>query len=85
MSFFAETRLEPSEDKRILDFFNELGTEPHVDYLSNWGQVRHLEFAISDSPVEIFDLCVRLMTEVYRIREDDELKFSILPNRSTRG
>ena len=77
--------MDPSEEKRILDLFAEIGTEPHVDYLSNWGKVRVLEFAISDSPVEIFDLCVRVLTEVHRIRSDDELKFSFHPIRSTRG
>ena len=85
MGFFPRPRFDPSEEKRILDLFAEIGTEPHVDYLSNWGKRRILEFAISDSPDEIFDLCVRVLTEVHRIRSDDELKFSFLPIRSIRG
>ena len=79
MGFFTNPRLDPSEEKRVLDLFVEIGTEPHVDYLSNWGKVRVLSFAISDSPVEIFDLCVRVLTEVHRIRGDDELNFSFIP------
>ncbi len=85
MSFVTQPRLDPSEETRVFDLFAEIGTEPHVDYLANWGQARILEFAISDSPVEIFDLCVRVLTEVHRIRRDDELKFSIHPIQSTRG
>lgn len=85
MGFFAHPRLDPSEEKRILDLFAEIGTEPHVDYLSNWGRTRSLSFAISDSPAEIFDLCVRVLTEVHGIRGDDELKFNFVPNRLERG
>ena len=85
MGFFPRPRFDPSEEKRILGLFAEIGTEPHVDYLSNWGKVRVLEFAISNSPVEIFNLCVRVLTEVHQVRRDDELKFSFLPIRSTRG
>ena len=77
--------LDPSKEKRIFDLFVEIGTEPHVDYLCAGGRTRVLDFAIFDSPVETFDLCVREMTEVHRIRRDDELKFSFLPNQSTRG
>lgn len=85
MSFFTNPRLDPSEEKRIFDLFAEIGTEPHVDYLSQGGRKRVLDFAISDSPVEIFDLCVRVLTEVHRIRGDYELKFSFHPIQSTRG
>lgn len=85
MGFFTHPRLDPSKEKRILDLFVEIGTEPHVDYLCNGGRTRVLDFAISDSPVEIFDLCVRVLTEVHRIRRDDELEFSFLPIQSTRG
>lgn len=85
MGFVTRPRLDPSEESRVLDLFAEIGTEPHVDYLSNGGRKRILSFAISDSPVEIFDLCVRVLTEVHRIRGDDELNFRFLPIQSTRG
>lgn len=81
MGFFPHPKLDPAEELKLLKFFEGIGIAPHVDYLADKGRTRILEFSIPSDPAEIIDLCVRVLTEVYEIRDDETLKYSFLQKR----
>lgn len=69
-------------DQRILAFFEAIGSKPHTDYLANKGRTRILGFSVPKTLDGLTQLGVRLLTEVYRLRSDDCLRFDYLPRES---
>lgn len=80
MGFYPHPKLDPTEEFKLLKFFEGIGVAPHVDYLADKGRTRILEFSVPSDPTEIVDLCVRVLIEVYDIRDDETLKYSYLPS-----
>lgn len=78
MGFFTKPRREPDEESKIRSMFASIGTTPHVDYLSNGGRTRVLDFAIPDDLSIILNLCDRVFDEIYSIRYNDSLRYSFL-------
>jgi hypothetical protein len=85
MTFFPRPRREPDEEAAIRALFAQDGVLPHVDYLSNHGRTRIIEFRIPDDLDSIVALCERVLREVYSIRPHDTLKFSFLLSNESAG
>lgn len=78
MSFFTQTRRDPSVETRVLALFGGLGQVPTTDYLSDSGRTRILKFGIPSERDEIAALCRRVFTEVYDIRKGDVIDCHVL-------
>lgn len=74
MGFYAHPKV-GNADKGIVEHFKTRGVDPHVDYLANNGMTRVLAFSIPDDMHELEHLCACIFVEIYRIRQDDTLKF----------
>jgi len=75
MHFFTQPRLDPDEDSKILSFFEALDLHPTEDYFSDGGRTRLLEFAISGDFDSIVQLCRRVLSHVYAMRQGDVLDY----------
>jgi hypothetical protein len=78
IGFFAHPRRDPDEEVKIRALFASLGTAPHVDYLSDGGRTRILEFSVPENLETILGLCERVFREVYAMREYDTFKYDFL-------
>ena len=78
MGFYPHPKLDPTEELKLLKFFEGTDVVPHVNYLANKGRTRIMEFSIPSDPEEIVDLCVRILTKIYDIRDDETLEYSYL-------
>ena len=78
IELFARPRLDPNEDSRILSLFTGLGVQPLVDYLSDRGRTRILEFPVPSKIDLIVALCQRVLTEVHSMRGGDSLDYHFL-------
>ena len=75
-SFFPHPWLDPTEEAKLLSFFERKGVRPHVDYLADKGRTRVLDFALPDSGDAIVRICLELLTEIYPMQPGDILAFS---------
>jgi hypothetical protein len=75
-NFHPEVKTEGEREAKIRSIFAERGTPPFRDYTFNAGQVRSLAYALPRDEAGTVALCSRLLSEVYEMREDDELVFS---------
>jgi hypothetical protein len=82
MGFFPHPRREPLEESKIRGLFASLGIRPHVDYLSDRGRTRILEFPVPDQRELLTQLCKRVLVEVYDMKEGDTLRFHFLDETS---
>lgn len=78
IGFFPHPYMDPKEDQNLLSLFSEIGVSPHVDYLSDRGRTRILEFGMPENRNEILALCVRVLTEIYSMDLRDDLKYSYI-------
>ena len=78
MGFFAHPRHDPDEGSRILSLFSSIGIQPLVDNLCDRGRMRVLQFPIPSEQDAIFQLCRRVLTEVYSMRRGDHIDFHFL-------
>jgi hypothetical protein len=76
--FFAHPRHDPDEDSKILRLFENLGVQPLVDYFCDRGRTRVLQFPIPSEQDAIFQLCRRVLTEVYSMHRGDQIDFHFL-------
>jgi hypothetical protein len=78
IGFFAHPRQDPDEDSRILSLFTSIGVQPLVDYFSDRGRTRVLQFPIPSEQDVILQLCGRVLMEVYSMRRGDALNYHFL-------
>jgi hypothetical protein len=72
---FPHPRIEPEEAEKILALFANMGIAPTVDYLSDRGRTRVLQFPVPKDVDGIVRVCRRVLTEVYAMRQGDALDF----------
>lgn len=78
MHFFMRPRVDPDRDTKILALFVAVGLQPNADYLSDRGRTRVLAFPMECELDVIEQLCRRVLTEVYSMREGDALDYRAL-------
>ncbi len=76
MGFFPKT-LRDDADKNLIALFQARGVAPHVDYLADRGRTRVLDFAAPQTVEELVSLSIQILIDVYSMRLEDELSFSI--------
>lgn len=75
-SFFTHPLLDPTEEEKVIAFFQARGVSPQVDYLADKGRTRVLEFPLPADAGAIEGICRRLLIEIYAMRDDDALRYS---------
>lgn len=76
-------QLIPSDgtEEKIISFFEGLGIKPTSDYKFQNGDIkdsaRSLSYPIKADVDEISEICMRIMTEIYNIKEKDGLKYHL--------
>lgn len=78
--FFLHPKIKPEEEPRVRELFHKFGGTPHKDYLADNGRTRILDFAIPEDAEFITELCSKIFTEIYSMRNTDTLKFTYLPS-----
>jgi hypothetical protein len=71
MHLHTKPRRDPDEASMILSLFAGIGVRPAVDYLSDGGRTRLMQFPIAEDCDAIVRLCERVLTEVYSMRRGD--------------
>jgi len=75
-SFFPNVHREAGVERAIRAVFAELGIPPREDYLSQHGRVRVLTYPLPAEQAFLEKLAKRMLIDVYRMRQDDELELS---------
>ncbi len=74
-SFHIHWKINPEKEQKIRALFEGMCIDPKGDYLANKGRVRMLSYPLPPEETAMVDVAVRVLNEVYGIRESDELKF----------